>query len=51
MLIIEKDILILGKSPTQELDDTASTVEKEYAVNFSEQRKKFCLSFHYNGSA
>ena len=23
--------------------------EKEYAINFSEQDKKFCLSFHDNG--
>ena len=51
MLIIEKKkvILILGKGPTQGLDDTMLTPEKEYTINFSEQKTKFCLSLHYNG--
>ena len=30
----EKDILILGKGPTQELNDT--TTEAQYSINFSE---------------
>ena len=42
-------MLILGKSPTQGLDGTKLTSEKEYAINFSEQQKKFCFSLHYNG--
>ena len=46
----KKDILILGKGPTQGLDDTTLIVEKEYSVNFSVQQKKFCLSLHYNGA-
>ena len=25
------------------------TPEKEYTINFSEQKTKFCLSLHYNG--
>ena len=45
----KKDILILGKGPTQELDDTKLTVEKEYAINFGEEHKTFCLSLYYNG--
>ena len=45
-----KYILILVKGPTQGLDDTTLAVEKEYAINFSEQQKKFCLSLHYNGA-
>ena len=44
----KKDILILGKFPTQGLDDTSLTAEKEYSINFTEQQKKFCLSLHYN---
>ena len=32
----EKDILILGKSPRQRLDDITLSAEKEYAINFSE---------------
>ena len=51
MLIIEeKYILILGKGSTQGFDNTTSTVENEYAINFSEQQKKFCLSWNYNGA-
>ena len=38
----EKDILILGKGPTQEIDDTRLSTE---AINL-----KFCLRLHYNGS-
>ena len=50
MLIIEKKyILILGKGPTQELDDNTLTAENEYSINFTEQHKKFILSLHYNG--
>ena len=30
-----KDILILGKGPTQGLDNTILTAEAEYSVNFS----------------
>ena len=45
----KKYILILGKSATKGLDDTKLTAEKEYATNFSDQNKKFCLSSHYTG--
>ena len=44
----KKSILILGKSPTQKLDDTKLTAEKKYSVIFTKQPKKFWLSFHYN---
>ena len=37
----KKEILILGKGPTQGLDDTTLTAEKEYAINFSGQYKKY----------
>ena len=46
----KKDILILGKGPTQELDGTTLTAEKLYSINFTENDKKFCLSLHYNGA-
>ena len=32
----KKDILILGKGPTQELDDTTLNAEAEYSINFRE---------------
>ena len=41
MLIKGKDILILGKGPTQGLDDTALTVEQEWIKNLSVQSKRF----------
>ena len=47
MLIIKKDIQILGKGPTQGLEHTL-TAEKMYLINFTLTKKKFCL--HYNGA-
>ena len=44
----KKDILILGKGPTQGLEHTL-TAEKMYSINFTVNKKKFCLSLHYNG--
>ena len=45
-----KDILILGKGPTQGLNGTTLTAEKMYSINFTENNKKLCLSLHYNGA-
>ena len=45
----KKDILILGKGPTQGLEHTL-TAEKMYSINFIVTKKKFCLSLHYNGA-
>ena len=45
----KKDILVLGKGPTQELEHTL-TAEKMYSINFTLTKKKFCLSLHYNGA-
>ena len=42
----KKDILILGKGPTQGLEHTLSA-EKLNSINFTENNKKFCLSLHY----
>ena len=43
-----KDILVLGRGPTQGLESTL-TAEKMYSSNFTVTKKKFCLSLHYNG--
>ena len=43
-----KDISVLGKSSTQRLDNSTLTAENEYAISFTEQLKKYCLSLHYN---
>ena len=44
-----KDILVLGRGPTQGLESTL-TSEKMYSINFTVIKKKFCLSLHYNGA-
>ena len=45
----KKDILVLGIGPTKGLEHTL-TGEKMYSINFTVTKKKFCLSFHYNGA-
>ena len=45
----KKDILVLGKGPTQGLEHTL-TAEKMYSINFTATKKKLCLSLHYNGA-
>ena len=46
----KKDILILGKGPTQGLGEHSLTAEKLYSINFTKENTKFCLSLHYNGA-
>ena len=41
----KKDILVLGRGPTQRLESTL-IAEK---INFTITKKEFCLSLHYNG--
>ena len=43
----KKDILVLGKGPTQGLEHRL-TAEKIYSINFTVTKKKFCLCLHYN---
>ena len=38
-----KDILILGKGPTQRLDHTVLLAEAQSSINFSRSNRKFCL--------
>ena len=45
-----KDILILGKRPTQGLNGPAFTGEALYPIIFTQSRKRFVLSLHYNAS-
>ena len=42
-----KNILVLGKRPTQGLESTL-TAEKMYSISFTLTKKKFFLSLHYN---
>ena len=45
----KKYILVLGKWPTEGLEHTL-TAEKMYSISFTVTKRKFCLSFHYNGA-
>ena len=45
----KKDILILGKDPTQGLEHMP-TAEKIYSINFSKYQTKFFVSLHHNGA-
>ena len=44
-----KDILVLGISPTQGLEHSL-TAEKMYYITFTVRKKKFCLSLNFNGA-
>ena len=46
----KKNILILGESPTQRLDDATLTAGTINRINFTQPRKKSVLSLHHNGS-
>ena len=45
----KKNILILGKGPTQGLEHALSG-EKMYSINFTTKNTKFCLSLPFNGA-
>ena len=45
-----KDILILGKGPTQGLVEHSLTAEKMYSISFSKDKIKFCFNLHYNSA-
>ena len=45
----KKDILILGKGPTQGLEHTLNAGRMS-SINFTVTKKKFCLSLPYNGA-
>ena len=44
----KKNILILGKGPTQGLEHTRAA-EKLYSINFTKENSNFALNLHYNG--
>ena len=45
-----KDILILGKGLTQELDDATLTAEAIYPIDFTQPNKRCVWNLQYNGS-
>ena len=46
----KKEILILGKGPTQGLGEHSLSDEKIYSFNFTKVNTKFCLNLHHNGA-
>ena len=50
ILIVKKDILVLGIGPTQGLLEHTLNAEKMYSINFTVTKKTFCLGLHYNGA-
>ena len=45
----KKDMLVLGKGPTQGFEHTL-TAETMYLINFTVTKKNFCLGLYYNGA-
>ena len=45
-----KNILSLGEGLTQRLGDTTLITEAKYSINYTQPRKRFVLSLHYNRS-
>ena len=45
-----KDMLVHGEQASQGLDDTTLGAEAKYPISFTQPRKRFVLSLHYNGS-
>ena len=46
----KKDIVVHGKGPTDESDETTVMVEAKYSTDISKFRKKMCLSLYCNGA-
>ena len=46
-----KDIYLLGKGPTQRLNNTTLTIKIQYSINFTRPNMKFCFSLNYNRSS
>ena len=46
----KNNILVLGQGFVQGINGTTIYAEKLYSIYFTENNKKFCLSWHYNGA-
>ena len=45
----KNNFLALGEGPTYGNDRSFGTLEEKFHINFSNARKKICLTLHYNG--
>ena len=46
----KQERLVLGKGPTQGVDDTRIAAEIEYSIDFLKSARQFCSIVHYNGN-
>ena len=45
---LKNEFLVLGGGPTFGINGRFSASEKEIDINFSKEKREFCLSLHYN---
>ena len=45
----KNDFLVLGEGDTSGTNGSFGAPEKEFSINFTRAKRKFCLSLHYNG--
>ena len=50
ILIIEKNIRVIGEGSTDGLVNTSITAETKCSVYITKSRKKICLGLHYNAA-
>lgn len=43
MFITKKDILVIGKDPTQGLNEITITAKAKYSINFTIPGRRFCV--------
>ena len=48
MLIIAKNLLVLGEGPTYAINGSSGSPEKKFNISFSKANTKFCLNLYYN---
>ena len=44
----KNNFLVLGKLPTDDINESIGGAEKKFSINFSKAKTEFCLSLHYN---
>ena len=45
----KNNFLVLSEGPSYGNDRSFGTLEEKFNINFSNARKKYCLTLHYNG--
>ena len=50
LILIQAKILILGEGPAFGINESFSSPEKKFSINFSKAKTKFCLSLNHNAN-